>query len=296
MAWLRLLVEVSAGQAEAFTDALLEFGALSASIEQNRLGGEDEVEVFGEPGTPPPALWPHCLVEALVPLQADANALISSAASLAGVEPLPAYQSDILADQDWVRLTQGQFEPIPAAPGLWIVPSWHTPPDPSAINVRLDPGQAFGTGSHPTTQLCLAWLVRHSPKGQNVLDYGCGSGILAIVAKMLGASSATGVDLDPAAVETSRENALRNQTDARFFLPDALKAGEFDGIVANILAAPLIMLAPLLLGHLKTGGWLTLSGILERQADEVMAAYAPACRLEVDSRSDGWVCLSGTKA
>ena len=295
MAWTRLIAEVSAEQAEALSDALMACGALSAGIEQNLATGHPEIEVFGEPGEPPPALWPHCLVDALIPLTADAHALMREAAIAAGLSETPAFQSDVLADQDWVRLTQSQFDPIPAAPGLWIVPTWHHPPDPHALNIRLDPGQAFGTGSHPTTQLCLAWLVAHRPANQHVLDYGCGSGILAIAARMLGATLVTGVDIDPAAVEAAHGNAVRNSVDVDFCLPDSLPPGQFDGVVANILAAPLAILAPLLIDRLKPGGWITLSGILARQADMVIAAYQPACALALHSQSGDWVCLSGMK-
>ncbi|NDU91965.1 MAG: 50S ribosomal protein L11 methyltransferase [Ferrovum sp.] len=295
MAWTRLIAEVPADQAEVLSDALMACGALSASIEQNLATGHPEIEVFGEPGEPPPALWPHCLVDALIPLTTDAHALMREAVIVAGLPEAPAYQSDVVADQDWVRLTQSQFDPIPAAPGLWIVPTWHEPPDPRALNIRLDPGQAFGTGSHATTQLCLAWLVQHRPVNQCVLDYGCGSGILAIATRMLGAGSVTGVDIDPAAVEAARDNATRNTVVIDFCLPDALPEGQFDGIVANILAAPLAVLAPLLIGRLKPGGWITLSGILARQADMVMEAYQPACTLMLHSQSGDWVCLSGVK-
>ncbi|MDE1941934.1 MAG: 50S ribosomal protein L11 methyltransferase [Betaproteobacteria bacterium] len=296
MAWTRLIAEVSDREAEALSDALLACGALSASIEQNLGSGRPETEVFGEPGEPPPALWPECLVDALLPAEADPHALMQEARIQAGLPEMPAYQSDTVADQDWVSLTQRQFDPIPAAPGLWIVPTWHEPPDPSALNIRLDPGQAFGTGSHPTTRLCLQYLSREAPRGQEVMDYGCGSGILAIAAHLLGARRAVGVDIDPAAVATARANAQRNGVDAEFFLPDAIApSAQFDGVVANILASPLMVLAPLLLAYLKPGGWIALSGILERQAGQVIEAYQPGCCLVVTAHSEGWVCLSGRK-
>ncbi|MDE2259022.1 MAG: 50S ribosomal protein L11 methyltransferase [Betaproteobacteria bacterium] len=295
MAWTRLIVEVTADQAEALSDSLMACGALATTIEQNLAAGHVEVEVFGEPGEPPPALWPHCLVDALIPLTEDAHTLMHAAVIAAGITEVPAYQSDTVADQDWVRLTQNQFEPIPAAPGLWIVPTWHTPPEPQALNIRLDPGQAFGTGSHPTTQLCLAWLEMHRPEGQHVLDYGCGSGILAIAARMLGAKRVVGIDIDPAAVQSAKDNAKRNAVDIDFYLPDSLPPIQFDGVVTNILAAPLIVLAPLLIHHLKPGGWLTLSGILVRQAEMVIQAYQPLCTLHQHSQSGDWICLSGIK-
>ncbi len=296
MAWIRLIAEASDSEAEALSDALLACGALSAGIEQNLKEGRPETELFGEPGEPPAALWPDCLVDALLPWSADPRSVMRDAAMLAGLPEVPAYQSDTLADQDWVCLTQRQFDPIPAAPGLWIVPTWHEPPDPGAINIRLDPGQAFGTGSHPTTRLCLQHLVQEAPAGQQILDYGCGSGILTIAARLLGAARAVGVDIDPAAVETAKANALHNGVTAAFSLPDDLEPeARFDGVVANILASPLIILAPLLLARLKPGGWIALSGILERQADRVIDAYRPGCTLSVAARAEGWVCLCGRK-
>ncbi len=293
MAWTRLIVEVTADQAEALSDSMMACGALATTIEQNLAAGH--VEVFGEPGDPPPALWPHCLIDALIPLTADVHALMHEAVVAAGMTELPAYQSDTIADQDWVRITQNQFEPIAAVPGLWVVPTWHSPPDPQALNIRLDPGQAFGTGSHPTTQLCLAWLEMHRPMGQTILDFGCGSGILAIAARMLGAARVVGVDIDPVAVQSARDNAKLNAVDIDFFLPDNLPPIQFDGIVANILAAPLVVLAPLLIRHLKSGGSITLSGILFRQAEMVIEAYKPECTLQQHSQSEDWVCLSGIK-
>lgn len=295
MAWIRLVAEVADTEAESLSEALMACGALSSAIEQN-LSQEGD-ERFGEPGMPPPALWTHCLVDALLPTEANVHALMAEACALAGLEECPAYQSDLLADQDWVRLTQSQFDPIPVTPGLWIVPTWHTPPEPDALNVRLDPGQAFGTGSHPTTRLCLTWLMEHPPRSLRVLDYGCGSGILAIVAHRLGAADTVGVDLDPVAVETARQNAALNKATLSFLLPEAMPtpSASFDRVVANILAAPLMLLAPLLTRHMKPGGQIVLSGILERQAEEVMEAYAPEVLLQVAGHSDGWVCLSGRR-
>ncbi len=296
MAWKRVILETSSQTAEALSEALMECGALAVSIEQN-LGVAGDWELFGEPGEQVAALWPHCLVDALLPLERDETALIEQALEQAGILDIPAWQVDVVADQDWVRLTQSQFDPIEVWPKLWIVPTWHQPPDPHAVNIRLDPGQAFGTGSHPTTQLCLRWLAGHSTLAQeSLLDYGCGSGILAIAASLLGAKPVVGVDIDPVAVETACANGLRNQASAEFLLPAHLAAEAFfDGIVANILSAPLILLAPLLMHHLKPGGWITLSGILARQSQQVVAAYASQCTLQVVGESDGWVCLSGRK-
>ena len=295
MTWMRLVAEVADTEAESLSEALMACGALSSAIEPNQpLEGEER---FGEPGMPPPALWTHCLVDALLPAEADVHALMKEACALAGLNKCPAYQSDLLADQDWVRLTQSQFDPIPVTRGLWIVPTWHTPPEPDALNIRLDPGQAFGTGSHPTTRLCLTWLMEHPPANLRVLDYGCGSGILAIVAYRLGATDTTGVDLDPVAVETARQNAALNQATLSFFTPEALSpsCASFDVVVANILAAPLMLLAPLLTRYMTPGGHIVLSGILERQAEDVIKAYAPEVQLQVAGLSDGWVCLSGRR-
>ncbi len=295
MAWIRLTAQVRNTEAEALSDALMHEGALSVTIEQDLSLGQPEVAVFGEPGESP-GLWPQCVLDALLPLSTPVEPLMQRASATAGLQEVPAYHSDFLADQDWVGLTQRQFNPIAVTPGLWIVPSWHVPPDPKALNIRLDPGQAFGTGSHPTTQLCLHWLATHPLAGLHLLDYGCGSGILAIAASLLGARHVLGVDIDPAAVETARANARHNGAQANFQLPQtSLPTATFDVVVANILAAPLVLLAPLLASCLKPGGRIVLSGILERQAEEVIAAYAPACTLGRNAQSEGWVCLSGTK-
>ncbi len=295
MAWRRVLVSLAADHAEPFADALLEAGALSASIEQDRSGGQAEHALFGEPDTPEPGLWPDCLVDALLPLEADTTTVMAEASRLTGLPVVPAWTEDIVADQDWVRATQSQFDPIPIASGLWIVPSWHQPPDPGAINLRLDPGQAFGTGSHPTTRLCLQWLAEHRPKGR-VLDYGCGSGILAIAARMLGAAHVVGVDLDPAAVQTAQDNARANGVEALFGLPDLGGAqGQFDVVLANILTRPLILLAPLLLSRIRPGGHLVLSGILDRQAAEVIQAYGVGAVMTQYGTPGEWVCLTGVR-
>jgi len=296
MAWRRLVVSVPAALADLFADALMDAGALSASIEQDRSGGQAEHPLFGEPDSPEPGYWPDCLVDALLPLEADAAILVTATSNAVGLAQVPAWTEDQVADQDWVRATQSQFDPIPIAAGLWIVPTWHTPPDPSAINIRLDPGQAFGTGSHPTTRLCLQWLAQHRPGGE-VLDYGCGSGILAIAARLLGACRVVGVDLDPAAVQTAQDNAAANGVQGSFGLPDLADAqASFDVVVANILTRPLIMLAPLLLARLRPGGHLVLSGILDRQAAEVVQAYAPGAVMTHYGAPGEWVCLTGIRA
>jgi ribosomal protein L11 methyltransferase len=190
-------------------------------------------------------------------------------------------------EQDWVRLTQDQFEPIAVTSRLWIVPTWHEPVDPAALNLRLDPGLAFGTGSHPTTRLCLRWLDRHLAAGASVVDYGCGSGVLAIAAGLLGAGTVSGVDIDPRAVIASRDNAARNGVAAMFFEPDV--------VVANILSNPLRVLAPLICGLARSGGAVVLSGILSEQRDLVAEAYRPWLDLQPAQEEEGWVCLWGIK-
>lgn len=298
MPWRRVLVSLQAELADSFADAMLDSGALAASIEQDRSAGQAEHALFGEPGyidDKGPSLWPDCLVDGLLPLEVDAKALMSAASALLKLREIPHYTEDIVADQDWVRATQSQFEPLHIASGLWIVPTWHTPPDLSAINIRLDPGQAFGTGSHPTTRLCLQWLAAHKPQG-HVLDYGCGSGILAIAARLLGAAKVVGVDLDPTAVTTAETNARENHVESCFGLPDLPDAqGQFDVVIANILTRPLMALAPLLVARLAPGGHLVLSGILDRQIEEVANAYAFGLQLHRFGEQGEWACLTGQK-
>jgi ribosomal protein L11 methyltransferase len=296
MPWRRVVVSLQATLADAFADALMDSGALAASIEQDRSAGQAEHALFGEPGDVDdmgPGLWPDCLVDALLPIEFDSKTLVASASALLDLQEIPHFTEDIIADQDWVRATQSQFEPIHISSGLWIVPSWHKPPEEEAINIRLDPGQAFGTGSHPTTRLCLQWLATHRPQGK-VLDYGCGSGILAIAARLLGAQEVIGVDLDPTAVTTAEANAKTNQVTALFGLPDLIEAqGKFDVVIANILTRPLIALAPLLVAHLAPRGQLVLSGILDRQVDEVAKAYAFGLSLQSYGEPGEWACLTG---
>jgi ribosomal protein L11 methyltransferase len=304
MPWQSLVVESDAGHAEALSEALLELGALSVDLLDADADTPDEQAIFGEPGEPPPGLWQHNRVSALFRSGEDVGKILRDAVAGIGLEQLPRHHIEILDDQDWVRLTQSQFEPIPISPRLWIVPTWHTPSDDNAINIVLDPGLAFGTGSHPTTRLCLRWLDANLKGGERVLDYGCGSGILAIAALKLGAAHAIGVDVDSQAVIASRDNAAANQTqNAEFYLPDAcpepsqtdaLQPG-FDLVVANILTNPLCALAPLLAKATRQGGQIVLSGILEEQAAEVMSIYQPWFDFNVPVFEDGWSCLSGRK-
>ena len=294
MPWQELRITADSTHAEALSDALFDLGALSVSIEDAAAGTCEEKPIFGEPGEPVEQLWEKSIVVAL--LEQDANAdLMAAAAANAAQIALPPYSVSIVEEQDWVRLTQSQFDPIPISQRLWITPTWHECPDPAAISIQLDPGLAFGTGSHPTTRLCLKWLDANLTPGETVMDYGCGSGILAIAAKKLGAGKTDGVDIDPQAMIASRQNAEQNQVEISFHLPDQEPQGQYDVVVANILTNPLKALAPLLAGKVRTGGRIALSGILEEQADDVIAIYSPWFAFAPIVAEDGWVCLSGTK-
>ncbi len=296
MAWLTLIVDTDAGHAEALSDALLEHGALAVDLLDADADTPDEQAIFGEPGEPPPGIWQHNRISALFDDDRDVAAILRLAMSDVGLVQLPKHSITTLDDQDWVRLTQSQFEPIPISGRLWIVPTWHTPADPDAINIVLDPGLAFGTGSHPTTRLCLRWLDNNLQGGESVLDYGCGSGILAIAALKLGAAHAVGVDVDAQAVTASRDNANANQVgNVAFFLPNDAPKGGYDLVVANILTNPLRLLAPLLAGSTKQGGQIVLSGILAAQAQDVADIYQQWFDLNAPIFEDGWTCLSGRK-
>lgn len=299
MSWIEIVIEVERKHAESLSDALMEAGALSVSVEDADEGTEAEQPLFGEPGMEPEeAAWERSRVVALTEADADHAALLALAVQNAGLAPDSlAHTLRPVAEQDWVRLTQSQFEPIHIGKNIWVVPSWHDAPDPSALVLELDPGLAFGTGSHPTTRLCMEWLEAHAPQDLSVLDYGCGSGILAMVAKKLGAARVIGVDIDPQAIESAGHNSTRNHCDIDYFLPEqftaSVQAQTFDIVVANILSSPLKLMAPMLAGRVAAGGALVLSGVLARQADEVAAAYAPYIALSVWAERDGWVALSG---
>lgn len=294
MAYQQTIIAVNDHIAEPLSDALLEHGALSAAIEDAYAGTANEQAIFGEPGMPTEQVWQQSKVIALFGEDTDIEPIIAAAAEQCGID-MPPYQTELLPEQDWVRLTQAQFDPIKISDRLWITPSWHEAPDSNAVNLQLDPGLAFGTGSHPTTHLCLQWLDNHLKGGESLLDYGCGSGILAIAALKLGAGTATGVDIDEQAIRASNDNAAQNNVDARFYLPDALPEGEFDVVVANILANPLRMLGSMLAGRTKQGGRIVLSGILEEQIEEMSGIYAQWFDLLPAQTDNGWACLSGVK-
>jgi ribosomal protein L11 methyltransferase len=295
MPWQSVRLLVDSKQAELLSDALVEAGALSVSLEDADAGTADETPLFGEPDYPTAELWPHSIALVLLDEHADVAQMLAAAAKLAGV-PVPAeYTIETVAEQDWVRLTQSQFDPIPISPRLWIVPTWHAAPDSRAINLKLDPGLAFGTGSHPTTRLCLRWLDDHLTGGETLLDYGCGSGILAIAAVKLGAARVDGVDIDAQAVTASRDNAALNDVAAHFCLPGELAPGQYEIVVANILTNPLKGMAPLLASRVRAGGRLVLSGILAEQANEVMAVYRDWFAFDPPATDEGWVRLAGIK-
>jgi ribosomal protein L11 methyltransferase len=293
--WVSVALVTDAGHAEALSDALLAAGAISASVEDAQAGTELETPQFGEPGSPTTPIWETSRVVGLFEPAEDLRERIAAAAREAGIASLPDMVLEEVAEQDWVRLTQSQFDPIRISDRLWIVPSWHTAPDPQAINLELDPGLAFGTGSHPTTRLCLEWLEKNIVPGMSVLDYGCGSGILGIAAAKLGAGSVVGIDIDRAALTAAADNAARNGVGLRLAHSGDPIEETFDCVVANILTNPLMLLAPLLTARLKPGGRLVLSGVLETQAEQVAAAYAPYLILSVGATHDGWVRLEGNR-
>lgn len=294
MSYVALRFDADADAADAWADALLDAGALSVDIADANAGTADEAPLYDEPGAPPAAHWPTSRLTALFSAAAALSRALAEMA--AHGDALPPHETFDVPEQDWVRATQAQFTPLRIADGLWIVPSWCDAVDPAAINLALDPGLAFGTGSHPSTRLCLRWLQRELHAGETVLDFGCGSGILAIAAGRLGASRVLGTDIDPHALAASRVNAARNGVDATFLPVDELSAREgFDVVAANILANPLIALAPALSRHVRPGGRIVLSGILNAQADAVMTVYDRWFTIGVCERDDGWCALAGTR-
>jgi len=292
-----LVLRVSEALVEPVSDALSdELGALAVTVEDADAQSDAEHALFGEPGLPSPrAGWTRSSVRAL--FDSDAQATAAATLLLAQEWAGDALQVQSLAavpDTDWVRVTQSQFAPVQITPTFWIVPSWHQPPPEARQLIRLDPGLAFGTGTHPTTRMCLRWIAGHAQPWPRVLDYGCGSGILAIGAARHGARQIDAVDIDPAAVEATRANAQANGVSLNAALPQAAQ-GAYALVLANILAKPLTLLAPLLAAHVAPGGHLVLAGILERQADELRAAYAPHCALTVADCDDGWVLMTATR-
>ncbi|MEI6733492.1 MAG: 50S ribosomal protein L11 methyltransferase [Comamonadaceae bacterium] len=278
-------------QLDLLTDALDALDALSVSVEDADAQTEAEEAMFGEPGMPPPQEgWQRSRVSALFAsdiLAKDALIILQAQEFFTQCKFLANQE---VPPQDWVRLTQSQFSPVEITPEFWIVPSWHEPPAQARIMIELDPGLAFGTGTHPTTRMCLRWIAQKEELGR-VLDYGCGSGILAIGAAKFGATQIDAVDIDEAAVQSTVLNAKANQVSVRTGTPD-IAEGVYQTVLANILAIPLKVLAPLLWSYVAPGGSLVLAGILSRQADELKAAYAPYCQLDISDEEDGWIRMT----
>jgi ribosomal protein L11 methyltransferase len=299
MPYLALCFDAAAADAERWADALLEAGALAVDAADANAGTASETARFGEPGSEAAhgsavASWPVTRLTALFDADADIAGMLERVGEDIGSSP-PRHTVALVPETDWVRKTQAQFTPMQASERMWIVPSWCEPVVANAINLRIDPGLAFGTGSHATTRMCLRWLDTHLARGAAVLDYGCGSGILAIAAAKLGAGDVCGVDVDVQAVLASRANAIGNAMNVWFGSPDALRAGAFDVVVANILANPLELLAPLLAGRVRAGGSIVLAGILDAQGAHVAAAYARWFNIEVWEREEGWLALAGSR-
>ena len=304
MSWITLIIKADAVHAELLSEALIEQGALSVDIHDAAADTPDEQLLFGEPGEPSEAIWQNAEVSALFDKDANLDEIMRNVTRTAHLDRQPRYRLEHVEEQDWVRLTQSQFEPIQISSRLWIVPTWHQSPDPAAINLILDPGLAFGTGSHPTTQLCLDWLDQNLQQGDRLIDYGCGSGILAIAALKLGAAHVTGIDIDPQAIKASQENASCNHCDpARFVFSTRYRAAakdlksneQVDVVVANILANPLIMLAPVLSQAIRKEGRIVLSGVLQEQAEEVNNVYQQWFDMCIANKQEDWVLLTGIR-
>jgi ribosomal protein L11 methyltransferase len=295
-----LTLLVAAAEVDALCDRLCgDLDALSASIEDADAGTADEAPVFDEPGVESTSSWRRARISALFADEAAATGAAAALAASADATPFRVESIHAVAEQDWVRLTQSQFGPCQITPGFWIVPSWCEVPAPARQLIRLDPGRAFGTGTHPTTRMCLRWIAEHGSAAgtawPRVLDYGCGSGVLAIAARRFGAAHVDAVDIDPVAIEATLANAAQNGVEIAAGLPkDAV--GPYQLVVANILAAPLKLLAPVLSALLEREGRLVLSGVLSRQADELRSAYAPWLDLDVAAEDEGWILLVGTRS
>ena len=304
MSFLLLKIEATEQTANAISDALMAIGALSCSIEDANAETPTEQAIFGEPSSAqisylPPGIWQQNIVTAMFDEKADVDKIIHTLCNETGIANFQ-YHTEALPEQDWVRATQAQFDPIKITEQLWIVPTWHDAPNADAINIVLDPGLAFGTGSHPTTSLCLEWLTQQNLKDKSVLDYGCGSGILAIAASKLGACPVKGVDIDLQAIASSTYNAQQNQVNIEFIDADSFNyagfdATGFDVVIANILSSALMVLAPALAKYCKCGGKLALSGILQEQQEMLIARYSEWFNMDAPTQKDAWVLLTGTR-
>ena len=297
LTWLEIAGPVKGAAADAIADALLAAGALAVDVADLNAESDAEQPIFGEPGMALSQRWADSRIAALFESSVTTDVLDALWGALrneAG-DSLGAHEFRVVPETDWVRATQAQFEPIEITPTLWIVPTWCEPPNAAAINLRVDPGLAFGTGTHPTTRLCLQWLCGLSLPGRTVLDYGCGSGILAMAASALGALEVFGVDIDPQAVETARLNTEANHLKVAYATSGDALHTQYDVVVANILAGPLTVLAPAICNHVKPGGALALAGILTPQVERIQTAYAPWITLTVSAERDGWVRMSGVR-
>lgn len=291
MAWLQLKLLSQADQAERLSDLLTDVGAVSVTF----LDAADQPLFEPLPGETP--LWDQTLVIGLFTADVGTEALIGQLQQRWGTETLPSYRWEGLEDQDWERVWLEHFKPMPFGKGLWIIPTGYTPPDPGAVNIHLDPGLAFGTGTHPTTAMCLRWLDRHPPQARQVIDYGCGSGILAVAAARLGATNVIATDIDPQALLATNDNARQNNVDDKIqtCLPAAMPEITVELLLANILAGPLKQLAIQFAKYTQTGGELVLAGLLEEQATELMKYYSQWFAMDIDQQVEQWVCLHGTR-
>jgi ribosomal protein L11 methyltransferase len=291
---VELVLKMDEGTVETASEALMhELQALAVSIEDSDANTEGEHALFGEPGMPPPEqAWAHSTLKVLFDSEAQAIEAATLLLAQDWARDVHVVSVADVPNEDWVRVTQSQFDPVAITPSFWIVPSWHEAPPAAQQVIRLDPGLAFGTGAHPTTHMCLKWIAEHPGAWPRVLDYGCGSGILAIGAALHGAQHIDAVDIDPAAVAATEANAKANAVSVCSGLPQAA-SGQYHLVLANILAKPLTLLAPLLCGHVRAGGHLVLAGILARQADELRSAYAPWIALDVRDEQDGWILMTG---
>jgi ribosomal protein L11 methyltransferase len=293
-AWINLKIRANAEYAHIISDALIELGALSSSIEDSYLNSDNEEALFGEPNIPSNTIWQHNTIESLFDDSISIDTIIDELKTITGLSHVD-YTLESVEEQNWVALTQSQFEPISILDKLWIVPSWHTSPDLSAINIVLDPGLAFGTGSHPTTHLCLEWLIKEVSMNDRILDYGCGSGILSIAAKKCGAKEVVGVDIDPQAIISSTHNAKENHVDIHFYNSESSLNFEADIVVANILSSALSVLAPIIAKACKPQGKIALSGILKEQVEMLTKIYSVWFNLNKPIEREGWILMSGTK-
>lgn len=294
MSWLSVIIQAQDHTADLISDTLMELGALSATIEDANADTVDEQAIFGEPGDPPPGIWQKNVVSALFDDDVDVKQVMEALQQETKLSDLQ-YKTVNIEEQDWVHATQAQFSPIKINDRLWIVPTWHNVTDEHAINIALDPGLAFGTGSHPTTHLCLDWLTKTLNKGETVLDYGCGSGILAIAAKKLGALKVVGTDIDEQAIIASEYNAAQNDVNVVFIHAANYEVVQFDVVVANILSSALSVLAPVLASACKTGGKIALSGILAEQTEQLTSIYSQWFDMQAPKEMESWVLLTGIK-